>query len=165
MESQFLTILQPHEREGFFLYSKSLRDIATQYKCLKEPQADGKKIKTDRAKGKLQARLIFGIGDVPRPASEACRMVPSSISGFINAINAPIAPKINLKKQNEEQLAKEAAADTRDSQLNKQNTRASSANMFSSQGALKSFVNQQFQNVSTTPSNKKKNNLQYEVKQ
>jgi len=90
--------LQPNEREGFFIYSKSLRDLATQYKCFKEPQADGKIIQTDRAKGKLQARLIFGIGDVPRPASEARRMVPSSISGFFNAINLPVAPRVNLKK-------------------------------------------------------------------
>ena len=41
IESTFLSVLKPHERPDFFLYSTILKDISSFFKCEKQAKATG----------------------------------------------------------------------------------------------------------------------------
>ena len=95
MESTFLSLLQPKERDGFVQYSKCVKDLAGLFKCEREASVNKKMPESKRKQQQLTAKMIFGVGDVPGDVkNKTCRLVPSNLGAFFSLRNETAKPPI-----------------------------------------------------------------------
>lgn len=65
MEADFLKLLQTEERESFLIFTKSLKDLATHFKCAREHKEQDEYAEIRLSKKKITditTKMIFGIG-------------------------------------------------------------------------------------------------------
>ena len=87
MEGEFLSILDQEARKGFMIFTKSLKDLAAEFKCFRE-HADIDEYTevrpTKRQVKEVTSKMLYGPVN-QRPASSTCRIVPNMMGGFFSA--------------------------------------------------------------------------------
>jgi hypothetical protein len=63
METEFLKLIMPSDRSSFLVFSKSVKDIASFYKCEKEVEMPSDTVNLSKRKlTEITTKLIFGVG-------------------------------------------------------------------------------------------------------
>ena len=90
MESEYLKCLKNEEKKGFTIFTKSMKDLATHFRCVKEhkqPNIHEDDTYAPRPSNKIitevATKMIYGVGELrTQNRSESCRVVPASLGGF-----------------------------------------------------------------------------------
>jgi len=90
MEVSFLNLLEDEDKDGFVLYSKSLRELAGLFKTFRDPSnviqgAFSRKINKDGTRDELTYKLLFGLGQLPVTESKSCKILPLGFGGLYRA--------------------------------------------------------------------------------
>ena len=108
MEGEFMSILDQEARKGFMQFTKSLKDLATEFKCFREHSEldEYTEIRPTRKQVKeVTSKMVFG-QVAKRPAS-SCRIVPAMMGGFFTARLEPRKKRAAGEDSDQDQ-AKEA---------------------------------------------------------
>lgn len=83
MESEYMKLLSANERKGFTQFTKSIKDLASHYKVLRE-KVSSNQVEVKSCKRKVEqvaTKMIYGVG-TPVSSEQTCKVVPISLGGF-----------------------------------------------------------------------------------
>lgn len=67
------------------IFTKSLKELASHFKCAREHKEQDEYAEIRLSKKKITditKKMIYGVGEVDKPRSESCRIVPAPMGGF-----------------------------------------------------------------------------------